>query len=193
LTATSAPFGFRATRNRFGGTPRPKALRGGIASGYATAIYRGDPIKLVTSGTFQLAAAGEAITGIFDGWLPEDAGVWLEGKYWKASTTYTKAPLVFWYPIDDASIEFQVQANGAVAATAVGDSADYVAGTGNTNNGLSGAVLSSTLVGAAASGQFKIVGLWDAPDSQNTWGDAKTIVRVIGNEPNTGLIPGNAI
>lgn len=193
MVATSAPFGFKVCLNRFGGTPRPRALRGGIASGYSTAIYRGDPIKFVTSGTFQLAAAGDAVSGIFDGWLPEDAGVWMGGKYWPASTTYTKAPLVFYYPIDDASLQFQVQADGAVAQTAIGDSADYTAGTGNTNNGLSGAQLSATLVGAAASAQFKIVGLWDAPAGINAWGDAKTIVRVIGNEANLGAVPGNAI
>lgn len=190
MTATSAPFGLRPIRALKGGTIRPRALRGGIASAYGTSIYRGDPIKLVTAGVFNLAAAGDLISGVFAGWLPEDPGNWQKGQYWPASTTYTKSPLIWYWPADE--FEFAIQANGSVAQTAIGDAADHVAGTGNTNSGLSGAYLAyNGLVGAGNSAGFKVTGLLETPD--NAWGDNYTTVRVIINELNLGLTPGNAI
>lgn len=190
MSATFTPYGFEPVRHKFGGTIRVENLRGGIASGYATNVFRGDPIKLVTGGTFQLAAAGELISGIFKGWLPEDGGVYNQGRYWVASTTYTKAPLFQYWPVED--ILFSVQAAGSVAQTAIGDAADHIAGTGNTRSGQSGSYFASaSLAGAGASAGFKVFGL--DPEVGNAWSDSYTKLLVFVNEPNLGRIPGNAI
>ncbi len=190
MSAVATPYGFMPARHRFGGNIRPYALRGGIASGYSTAVYRGDPVKLVTAGTYQLAAAGDLISGIFAGWKPEDGGVYNAGRYWVASTTYTKVPEFFFWPIED--VLFSVQAAGSVAQTALGDAADHIAGTGNTRSGQSGSYLASaSLAGVGASAGFKIVDLDLATD--NAWGDTYTKVLVMVNEPNLGRTAGNAI
>jgi hypothetical protein len=38
-----------------------------VASAYATVLYRGDPVKLASTGTIQAAAAGDRVIGVFDG------------------------------------------------------------------------------------------------------------------------------
>jgi hypothetical protein len=177
VSAVFTPQGLYAPRRFSGDQVRPFALRGGIASTYGTAIGIGDPVKLVTGGTYEKAAAGEAISAVFAGWLPEDSSVY-EQTYWKASTTYVRAPIFLFWPIEDTL--FSIQAVGSVAQTAIGDAADYVAGTLNTNSGKSGAYLSGTLAGAGASAQFKIAGL--RLEQGNDWGDTYTIVEVMVNE-----------
>ena len=82
-----------------------------------------------------------------------------------------------WYVIPfDPMLECEIQAGGSIAVTAIGDSADIVIAAGNTNTGVSGSYMNSTLKGAAAVGNFRIVGL--APYVDNAWGDSYTIVRV---------------
>lgn len=190
MSAVFLPQGFYSPRRR-GSFVQPYALRGGIASAYNTSIGIGDPIKFVTGGVIQLAAAGDAIiAGVFAGWLPEDPSVY-EKTYWAANTTYVKAPVVYWYPADEETV-FSVAAVGSVAQTAIGDAADHVAGTLNTRSGKSGAYLdTANLAGAAASAQWKIVGLRQEPG--NDWGDTYTLVDVIANEPGLGFRAGNAI
>lgn len=38
-----------------------------VASAYATVLYKGDPVKLASTGTLQAAAPGDRVYGIFDG------------------------------------------------------------------------------------------------------------------------------
>jgi len=190
VSAVNAPYGFMPVRTLGGGQIRSFGLRGGIASAYGTAIFRGDPVKLVTAGTYQLAAAGEAISAIFAGWAPEDGGVYNTGRYWVAGTTYTKAPMCYFWPIED--MLFSVQGAGTIAQTALGDAADHNAGTGNTRSGQSGAFLASgSLAGAGNSAGWKVIDI--DPTTDNAWGDAYTRVLVLANEINLGRAPGNAI
>lgn len=190
MSATFSPSGLVPDRHRLGGTVRPFALRGGIASGYASNIFRGDPVKLVTAGTYQLAAAGDAVSAVFAGWLNEDSGVYNAGRYWVSGTTYTKAPVCLFWPVED--VFFRIQGQGSIAQSAIGDVADHIAGTGNTRSGQSGAYLASgSLQGAGNSAQYKIIDLDLSPG--NAWGDSYTRVVVLVNEPNLGRIPGNAI
>lgn len=191
MSAVNAPYGFHPVRNMANGQIRPFALRGGIASAYNTAIFRGDPVKQVTAGTYQLAAAGDTnISAIFWGWGPEDGGVYNVGRYWVAGTTYTKAPLFWFMPIEN--MMFSVQGAGAIAQTALGDACDHVVGSGNTRSGLSTTYLASgSLAGAGNSAQWKIVDIDASTD--NAWGDAYTKVLVIANEVNLARVAGNAI
>lgn len=190
MASVFLPQGFYSPRRMNGDHVRLMALRGGIASAYNTAIGIGDPIKFVTGGVIEKCAVTEAlVAGVFAGWLPEDASVY-EKTYWAANTTYVKPPVVYWYPVED--VVYSVQAVGSVAQTAIGDAADPVAGTLNTNSGKSGAYLdTANLVGAGNSAQWKIVGLRQEPG--NTWGDTYTIVDVIANEVGLAFRPGNAI
>jgi hypothetical protein len=186
---TLLPQGFYGPKNRDGGVVRQFVLRGGIASAYGTSIFVGDPVKAMTNGTYELAAAGDAASAVFAGWQPEDANVYGQ-TYWKAGTTYVKPPECSFWPIGPGYI-YTIQANGPLLQTAIFDSADWVVGAGNPNSGHSTTVLATALSGAGASAGFKILNLRDAPG--NAWGDAFTEVEGIFNEQNLGMIPGNAI
>lgn len=190
MSAVSAPYGFRPVKHRFGGVVRTFSLRGGIASSYGTAIFVGDPVKAVTGGTYEKAAAGDSMSAVFAGWHPEDSGVYNVGRYWPASTTYSKAGVFLFWPIED--VIFKAQGVGSIAQTALGDVCDHVVGSGNTRSGMSTSYLASgSLAGAGNSAQWKIFDLHD--ETGNAWGDSYTQVHVLANEINLGRVPGNAI
>jgi hypothetical protein len=190
VSATFKPYGLRPVRTRHGGEIRSQRLVGGFASAYAANVTVGDPLKLVTGGVFELAAATDAISAVFAGVLMEDGGVWQQSQYWASGRTYTKPPQVLYY--DVRQYEFAIQGAGSIAQTAIGDAADWVAGTPNLKAGTSGGYLASgSLAGAAASAQLKIINLFEKPG--NTWGDTYTEVIVAVNELNLGFEPGNAI
>lgn len=172
MTATSAPFGFRPAYHPTG---LERAKKYTIASAYGTTLLKGQMVTLNTNGTITTAAAAADFLGIFVGVEYVDSN----GKpnvqnYWPASTVATN--IVAWV-LDDPETVFEAQANGAVAQTAIGDQADVVnVSAGSTSTGLSTSGLNSSLAGAAAQGQWKIVGFGGGVD--NAVGDAFTIVQV---------------
>lgn len=77
----------------------------------------------------------------------------------------------------DPNTVYEIQADGSVAATAVGAQTDFTnIGTGSTSTGLSTATANSTVEAGAAQGQLRIIGV--APYADNAWGDAYTVLRV---------------
>jgi len=183
MTASAAPFGFRASRHPSGHIQaRPYT----IASAYAVNLFEGDPVKLVAAGTIQLATSDGTRTGTTDtvdvlGVLAgveyvDSNGKPNESNYWPSGTVATQ--IIAWV-YDDPLIEYTVQADGSIAATAIGDQADFVGFTapgGSTQTGRSAAALDATLVGAGAQGQFRIIQFDDSLD--NEAGDAFTKVIV---------------
>ncbi|HYC65582.1 MAG TPA: hypothetical protein VEC14_12690 [Reyranellaceae bacterium] len=150
---SNAPFGFKPYRHLSGGVIRAREYP--IATGYATALCTGDPVKLASDGTIELAAAGERILGVFQGVAYVDSGGnQVFTSRWPASTTATdiKASV-----IDDKNVSFRVQSGGTPAQTNVGNLADHVTGTGSAYTGQSAAYLNATM-GTGAAG-FRILGL----------------------------------
>ena len=190
MTSTATPFGFRPIFGAHGNSSMDMVtLPDGIATGYSTAIFFQDPIKLVAAGVLQKCAVTDALVyGIFAGCFYVDStGRERTSAYWPASTTATNIRAMFWR---NAFMELAVQASATLAATAIGDEADHVAGAGSTLSGMSTSSL-DTLVGAGSSAQFRVVGLYQQPD--NAWGDTYPIVRVVINE-SAGILPNqNAI
>lgn len=177
MSSVSAGFGFRPIYHP-SGVIRPKALPGGIASGYATSIWKGDPVILATAtGTLQAAAVENDVIGIFGGvqYTPTVGARMVFSPYWPASTTYVAGSLVAFY-WEDPDLVYEVQANGSIAQAAIGDQADMVASNGSNVTGQSSIQLDSSLAGAGVQEQFRITGLALYPD--NAWGDAFTIVQV---------------
>ena len=86
MSSTSAPFGLRPAYHP-SGLDRAQALAGGIASGYASNILKGQPVKLVTAGVLNVAAAGDAFQGAIDGvqWT-DTTGRARVSNYWPANT-----------------------------------------------------------------------------------------------------------
>lgn len=176
MSATNAPFGLRPAFHP-SGLDRAQALAGGIVSAYANSILKGQPVKYVTGGTIEEVTGTEAFVGAFAGveWT-DTTGRRRVSNYWPALTSYETGSCVAYF-YNDPNIVYEIQADGAVAQSSIGDEANFVNLTaGSTVTGLSQCRLNSTLVGANNSGQMRIVDI--APYPGNDWGDAFTIVRV---------------
>lgn len=191
MSSTSAPFGLRPAFHP-SGLDRAQALAGGIASGYSSNILKGQPVKYVTAGTIQPAAAGDAFVGAFAGveWT-DTTGRRHVSNYWPASTAYQTGSCVAYFYADQ-NIVYEIQTDGSVAQTAIGDEADLSNTTdGSTATGLSAATLSATLVGSGNSAQCRILDI--APYVDNNWGDNYVIVRVNISEYQFAPAAGTAI
>lgn len=176
MSTTASPFGVRAVSHP-SGVIRQKVLTGFTAIPSA-AVYKGDLIKL-TSGTdlASIIAANDAAIGIFEGCRYTDAtGKPIYSPYWPASLSGVTHIEWYYTPFDPLT-ECEIQAaTGTWAITDVGDSADIVIAAGSANTGVSGSYMSATRKGAAAVGNFRILGL--APYTDNSWSDSYPILRV---------------
>ena len=186
MTASSQPFGLRPAYHP-SGLDRARALAGGITSGYSVNILKGQPVWMTTTanaangatvGTISAATAGSAFVGAFHGveWT-DVTGRRRVSNYWPASTTYIASSCLAYY-YDDPQIVYEIQADGSVPVTAIGNEADFTNITaGSTTTGLSAATLSSTLKGSGVQGQMRIIDF--AKQVDNVAGDAFTMVRAI--------------
>jgi len=179
-----APFGLRPAFHP-SGLDRAQALAGGIVSGYASNILKGQPVQYGTTansgtlGTIIAAAATGAIAGAFAGvqWT-DTTGRARVSNYWPANTAYTAGTCVAYF-YNDQNIVYEIQADGSMAQTTIGNEYNFTNITaGSTTTGLSQATLgSATAVGNGVQGQLRVVDL--APYVDNAWGDSYTIVRVV--------------
>jgi len=175
MSSTNAPFGLRPAFHP-SGLDRAQALAGGIASAYASDILKGQAVKYVTGGVIQAAAAGDAFVGAFAGveWT-DTTGRRRISNYWPANTAYQTGSCVAYFYADQ-NIVYEIQADGSLAQTSLGDEADLSNVTAGSNvTGLSQCTLSTTLAGAGNTAQMRIIDL--APYSDNAWGDTYTVVR----------------
>ena len=175
MSSTNAPFGLRPAYHP-SGLDRATALADGIASGYSTAILKGQPVKMDTSGTIVVAAAGDAFMGAFSGveWT-DTTGRRRVSNYWPANTAYqTGSCLAYYY--DDPNIVYEIQGDGSMTQNMVGAESDLSNTTdGSTTTGLSQCTISTSVVAAGSGAQMRIINL--APYPGNAWGDSYTIVR----------------
>jgi hypothetical protein len=175
MSATAAPFGCRAVFHP-SGTVRQKTLSG-FTSIPSAAVYKGDLIKLTGDGSIAaIITANDAAIGIFRGCEYTAAdGTPVISPYWPASLSGV-TNIKWHYTPFDPLLECEIQSSGSIAVTAIGDSADMVMAAGSAYTGVSGSSINSTLKGAGAVGNFRIIGLGQQAD--NAWGDSYTIVRV---------------
>ena len=176
MSTTNAPFGLRPSFHP-SGLDRAVALANGIASGYSTGILKGQPVALNTSGNIIAATAGSAFQGAFAGHEYTDlTGRRQISNQWIANTAYTTGSEVTYY-YSDANIVYDIQADGSLAQTSIGDQANFTnIAAGSTTTGLSQCTISTSLVGAGNVGDLRIIGLYNGVD--NAWGDAYTVVQV---------------
>lgn len=139
-----------------------------FASDVGAAIFKNDPVKLMTSGGVapngaqSYAFLGSVIDLYDSDMIPLS---YLPGSTDGFATVVTN-PLM----------RYQIQCSGALTVAAIGDCADFVATAGNTGTGTSKYELSETLKGAGASGQMRIIGLVDRPG--NAWGAHQDVVVI---------------
>lgn len=184
MSSTSAPFGLRPAFHP-SGLDRAQALANGITSGFPSNILKGQPVRYGTTanggtlGTIIPAATTGALAGAFAGveWT-DTTGRRRISNYWPANTAYTAGSCVAYF-YNDQNIVYEVQADGSMAQTTIGNEFNLNNLTaGSTTTGLSQATLNSaSAVGDGVQGQVRVVDL--APYVDNAWGDNYTIVRVV--------------
>ena len=185
MSATNAPFGLRPAFHP-SGLDRAQALAGGITSGYATQILKGQPVAYSASAGVIIPLTTNPASGSAVAWTGAFAGVeWTDStgrrrvsNYWPASTTYIVGSCVAYF-YNDQNIVYEIQADGAMAQTTIGGEYNFTNVTsGSSTTGLSQATLgSATAAGNGVQGQMRVVDL--APYVDNAWGDTYTVVRVI--------------
>jgi hypothetical protein len=186
MSATSAPFGLRPAFHP-SGLDRAQALAGGITSGYSSNIFKGQPVQYGTTansgtlGTIIPATTSGAWSGAFSGvqWT-DTTGRARVSNYWPANTAYTAGTCTAYF-YNDQNIVYEIQADGSMAQTTIGNEFNFTNVTaGSSTTGLSAATLgASTAVNVGSNGQMRVVDL--APYVDNAWGDSYTIVRVVNS------------
>lgn len=178
MTQSAAPFGMRPVFHPVG-NDRAQRFQNAIPSGYGFNIFKYQPVALSNGAIVPSALTGADYFGVFAGVMFTDAfGRPNFVNNWVAGTTLGTGPLWAFVWGFDSNIVYEVQADGPVLESAIGDQADFAASmlTGSTLTGLSDGQISAILVGVGVQGMVRIIDLQPRPD--NDWGDPFTIVQV---------------
>lgn len=191
MANSDTPFGLRAVGHPLG-LSKARIRPYYVPATYATALFPGDPVvKTGTANTTEVSAPGlgtvpvgtmpevnkatagddNAITGVVVAVAANPDN--LSRRYGAASTERVV------FVNDDPMTEFEIQADGAIAATQVGLNAVLIyTNTGSTATGQSGAELDTTsdVPAVDASNQLTILGV--VPRADNEAASAYTKVRV---------------
>ena len=153
MANVQAPFGFDQ-RSGTGSAPTYEQIAVIIAS-TASAIFYGDPVSwaIPANGTIVQAPSSSAgpaqIAGVFIGCkylsVSQKRTVW--GNYWPGSDANGN---VEGYIVNDPNAKFVAQTDATgLGQAAIGQTVGFVAGAGNTANGISTAYIDSTTLGVA--------------------------------------------
>lgn len=130
-----------------------------IATGYGTAIYKGDLVKIHTDGTLNIGDGTTDAIGVFAGVEYVDAnGKPTESPYWPASTTATN---IVAYVYDDQQTVFRIGVTANASSydqAAIGQQANVAIAAGSTQTGVSGTSLTAAPEAAGQVAQVRIIG-----------------------------------
>lgn len=174
MSTSSAPFGLQPVYHA-SGFVRPAAFT--LANNAAVTLLQYQPVAIDTStGVVTPATVGNAFVGTFMGveFTDGDGRRRVSNKF----LANTPATDVTAYITRDPAIVYQIQANGPVNISNIGNQFNFGSITaGNTTVGLSQAVLdTASVVASGSTAQLRVIGITPGPD--NNWGDAFTIVQV---------------
>jgi len=139
-----------------------------IASAYDTAIFYGDFVKLVAAGTAEKAAVTTAAVagtvGVFVGCSYTDPNTKQPtfSQYWPADTVASDAVA---YVADDPKLVFQMQGDGSIAQTGLGNNVQVISTAGSTDIGRSKNALDASSIAVTNTFPLRIVDFVDGPDS----------------------------
>ena len=160
----SAPYGFQPI-NSIGGTPYAGSTRlVPVASG---AVYTGDLVEMLSSGTCAVISSGSAAAqclGVCVGvQYTNSSGQPVQGQYYPASQS-TSTALAFGYVVDDPNAVFKVVATNGQTTTPtaftraiVGSNVAMSVATGNTTTGDSYYGIDGTSAGTTATLPIRVV------------------------------------
>jgi hypothetical protein len=176
MSSTATPYGMRPV-GVLGGRVNNNAFNSyKIASGYAANVFYGDVVKLVSDGVVEKDTGTSTLTpiGVFVGcrFTNPTTKELTFSQLWPTGTVASDA---FAYVVDDPFAVFQIQANGSLAQTTLGNNAAIVQTAGSTAIGTSKNALNAT-TNTTDTLPLRIVAFVDGPDS--AVGDAYTDVIV---------------
>lgn len=175
MATIAAPFGFRPVGLLGGGTWSDAIRHIKIANNFGTAIFYGDVVKLVSTGTIEKDTGTTTMTpcGIFVGCRYTDpgSGQLTFNQFYPASTA---ADDIMAYVCDDPDVVFQAQADEAMAQTTLGNNVAVVQTGGSTAIGTSKNAIDGGSNAATKTLPIRVIDFVDGPNS--TVGDAFTDV-----------------
>jgi hypothetical protein len=146
-----------------------------VANAYNTAIFYGDFVKLVASGTVEKAVVTTSVVagtvGIFVGCSYTDPTT-NQPTYSQFYPASTAADDIMAYVVDDPKLLFRMQADEAIAQTGLGNNVSAVSTAGSTSIGRSRNALDGGSVATTNTLPLRVVDFVDGPTS--TVGDAFT-------------------
>ena len=150
-----------------------------IASGYGTAIFYGDFVKLVAAGTLEKAAVTTSVVagtvGIFVGCAYTDPST-NQKTFNQQFPASTAASDIVGYVVDDPDLLFRMQGDGSIAQTGLGNNVSAVSTAGSTSIGRSKNAVDASTIATTNSLPLRIVDFVDGPSS--SVGDSFTDVIV---------------
>ncbi len=176
MTATYAPNGLTPSRIR-GASPNSNGTNEySIASGEATTMYTGQPVR-VSAGKLQaIISVGQATTGVFQGCRYVENGEQKFKSYWPGGTSATDA---VGFVTDNPNQTYIIQADSSVVTADIGKTMALVSvAAGSTFTGRSGAGADQSTAGTGVQ-DLKVIGVVDEPG--NALGDAATKIEVMLN------------
>ena len=150
-----------------------------IASGYGTAIFYGDFVKLVAAGTVEKSAITTSVVagtvGIFVGCSYTDPST-NQLTFNQQFPASTAASDIMAYVVDDPDLVFRMQGDGSIAQTGLGNNVSLVSTAGSTSIGRSKNAVDASTIATTNTLPARIVEFVDGPSS--TVGDSYTDVLV---------------
>ena len=148
-----------------------------IASGYGTAIFYGDFVKLVSSGTVEKDTGTTSLTpvGVFMGCSYTDPST-NQKTFNQQFPASTAASDIMAYVLDDPSVLMRMQGDATLAQTTLGNNVAVVQTAGSTSIGRSKNAVDSSTVATTNTLTLRIIDFVDGPTS--TVGDSFTDVIV---------------
>ena len=179
MANNDSPFGFRPLQSLGSGDYTGKTTKYVHASGDSVALFIGDPVKFAggvdTDGKTPTVEAASTASDVYAGVV-----VRVQFSADALTTTYCVASTrreVF--VMTDPDAEYLVQEDsdaGYIAAADVGYNVQAIAGTGDTNTGLSGYEIDSSTAATTNTHGWRILRMWEDPD--NTVGNyCKWVVK----------------
>tara|TARA_B100000575_G_C22982092_1_gene566640 strand:- start:294 stop:878 length:585 start_codon:yes stop_codon:yes gene_type:complete len=178
-----AAFGLRLSRSGNGSDLQNMQNKYRIASGYATAIFQGDMVKVVTGGGIERFADGDSgpILGVFNGCRFTDPSTSKErfSNHYPASTA---AADIEAFIIDAPHAVYEIQADDTFPVADLFGNFDIVNATaGDTVSGISRAELDVTTGATTATLPLKAIDISQDPENSDVSSANTNVIVVINN------------
>jgi len=174
-----APFGLRPSRSSISANTQNRYR---IASGYATAIFQGDLVAMVTGGGIERVANGGSglILGVFNGCQYTDptTGKPTWSAYYPGGVA---AADIMATVIDDPNATFEIQADAAFPVADLAGNFDVLTPAGDTTSGRSNVELEVTSGATTATLPLKAIDISQDPENSDVSSANTNVIVKINN------------